>query len=114
MSLRELPPRPNLEHLKNQARKLLRVRLAGDESAISRFSNVGLTGENPKLSDALHVMAREYGFDTWPKLKLHIAAGSGDPAEALAAAIKGSNASLGSRLRTPSTCEVPHIPRSNG
>jgi ankyrin repeat protein/predicted enzyme related to lactoylglutathione lyase len=94
MSLRELPPRPNLEHLKNQARKLLRVRLAGDESAISRFSNVGLTGENPKLSDALHVMAREYGFDTWPKLKLHIAAGSGDPAEALAAAIKGSNASL--------------------
>jgi Ankyrin repeats (3 copies) len=94
MSVHELPSRPNLEHLKNQARKLLRARLAADESAISRFSNLGLSAENPKLSDALHVIAREYGFDTWPKLKLHIAAGSGDPSEALAAAIKGKNASL--------------------
>lgn len=94
MSLNDLPSRPNLEHLKNQARKLLRSRLAADESTILRFSKMGFTGERPRLSDALRVMAREYGFDTWPKLKLHIAAESGDPVEALAAAIKGNNASL--------------------
>jgi ankyrin repeat protein/catechol 2,3-dioxygenase-like lactoylglutathione lyase family enzyme len=94
MSLRELPARPNLEHLKNQARKLLRERLAADDSATLRFSTMGVTGENPKLSDALHVIAREYGFDTWPELKLHIGVRSGDPVEALAAAIRGNNASL--------------------
>jgi len=94
MSPRELPSRPNLEHLRNQARTLLRERLAADESATLRFSAIGLTAPKPKLSDALHVIAREYGFNTWPELKLRIAVGSVDPAQALAAAIKASNASL--------------------
>jgi ankyrin repeat protein len=94
MSLRELPARPNLEHLKNQARTLLRESLASDSSAMARFTAVGVTSPTPKLADALHVIAREYGFDTWPALKLHIDIASENPAEALTAAIKADNASL--------------------
>jgi ankyrin repeat protein len=94
MSLRELPARPNLEHLKNQARTLLREGLADDASATARFAAFGITSAKPRLADALHVIAREYGFDTWPALKLHIDVASEDPVEALTAAIKGNDASL--------------------
>ncbi len=82
MSVRELPARPNLEHLKNQARALLRERLAAKPS------------EKFKLADALHQVANDYGFATWPALKLHIEAASEDPVTALTAAIKGDDASL--------------------
>jgi ankyrin repeat protein len=94
MSLRELPARPNLEHLKNQARTLLRQRLAMEPEATARFAAFGVTSAKPKFADALHVIAREYGFDTWPALKLHVEAGSEDPVEALTAAVKANSASL--------------------
>ncbi len=93
MSIRELPARPNLEHLKNQARTLLRDALASETEATARFSHCNIT-TTPKLADALHVIAREYGFETWPALKLHIELASDDPVEALTAAIKTNNASL--------------------
>jgi ankyrin repeat protein len=94
MSVRELPARPNLEHLKRQARDLLKERLASDAAASARFSAFGIASAKPKLADALHVIAREYGFDTWPALKLHVEAGSEDAAEALAAAVKANSAAL--------------------
>ena len=55
---RHLPAHPNLEHLKNQAKDLL------DD----------LQRQNPdsKLADALHAIACEYGFTTWPILKAHV------------------------------------------
>jgi ankyrin repeat protein len=93
MSLRELPARPNLEHLKNQAHALLRDALASDAEAILRFSDCNIT-TTPKLADALHVIAREYGFETWPALKLHVELASSDPVKALTAAIKANDASL--------------------
>ena len=55
---RELPARPNLEHLKNQAKDLLPELLRQDPSA--------------QLADAQHALAREYGFASWPKLKTHV------------------------------------------
>ena len=55
---RHLPSRPNLDHLKNQAKDLL-----GD----IQKSNPGW-----KLADAQHAVAREYGFSSWPKLKSHV------------------------------------------
>ena len=94
MAIRELPARPNLEHLKNQARTLLRQGLASDASAIARFAAFGITTTTPKLADALHIIAREYGFDTWPALKLHIDVASEEPVAALTAAIKANNSSL--------------------
>jgi ankyrin repeat protein len=94
MSPRELPASPNLDHLKNQARTLLRQRLASDVSSTARFAAFGVTSDKPKLADALHVIAREYGFYTWPSLKLHIGIASEDPVEALTTAIKSNDASL--------------------
>lgn len=94
MSARELPARPNLEHLKNQARSLLRDALASDPSATARFAGCSFTSKDPKLADALHVIAREHGFDTWPTLKLHVELASEDPVQMLTAAIKANSASL--------------------
>ena len=55
---RKLPPHPNLEHLKKQAKDLLK----------------DLKQQNPasKLADAQHSLAHEYGFASWPKLKAYV------------------------------------------
>ena len=55
---RDLPARPNLEHLKNQAKDLLPELQRQDPSA--------------QLADAQHALARDYGFASWPKLKTHV------------------------------------------
>jgi ankyrin repeat protein len=51
---RSLPANPDLRHLKDQAKDLLRA-----DNASS-------------LSDAQFQIAREYGFASWPKLKAHV------------------------------------------
>ena len=51
---RPLPERPNLRHLKNQAKDLLKA------------------GEAESLTDAQFKIARLYGFASWPKLKEHV------------------------------------------
>ena len=63
---RNLPPHPNLEHLKKQAKDLLHE----------------LKQENPvlKLADAQHALAHEYGFASWPKLKAYVEAQAGEVA----------------------------------
>lgn len=53
-----LPSRPNLDHLKKQAKDVLR--LARHQSLSWR------------LTDAQHAVARGYGFDSWPMLKRHV------------------------------------------
>ena len=87
MSSSQLPAVPNLEHLKNQAHDLLSDKTP---AAAARFAAQSVT--QPKLADALHVIAREYGFATWPALKLHVESMSEDPITALAAAMKGDDA----------------------
>jgi len=51
---RPLPERPNLRHLKAQAKDLLKA------------------GEAKSLTDAQFRIARLYGFASWPKLKAHV------------------------------------------
>ncbi|MGH9765452.1 MAG: ankyrin repeat domain-containing protein [Blastocatellia bacterium] len=53
--IRSLPNRPNLKHLKNQARDLLKA------------------GAAKSIADAQYRIARLYGFSSWPKLKSHVA-----------------------------------------
>lgn len=55
---RHLPPRPNLEFLKNQAKELLPSLQQQHVAA--------------KLADAQHAIAREYGFTNWANLKAHV------------------------------------------
>lgn len=49
-----LPDRPDLRHLKNQAKDLVR------------------TGRAESFSKAQHRVARQYGFSSWPKLKAYV------------------------------------------
>jgi hypothetical protein len=51
---RPLPERPNLRHLKDQAKDLLK------------------SGAAASLADAQFKIARVYGFASWPKLKVHV------------------------------------------
>jgi hypothetical protein len=67
---KELPSRPSLDHLKNQARTLQRAHAAGDASALQRVA-AHLPGHHGRLALAMAqtVIAREYGVDSWPQLK---------------------------------------------
>ena len=79
-----LPPSPSLTHLKSQAKQLLQAAQAGDDDALARFveSLPRLAQHAPSaigpgaiaLADALSVIAREHGYDSWPKLKRYIEA----------------------------------------
>ncbi len=115
MPVRELPARPNLEHLKKQARELLRDGHASDATATERLAAFGVSADKAKLADALHVIAREYGFDSWPSFKLHIEAQSEDPVEALTAAVKANSAPLVRQVlaRHPSLRERINEPLPN-
>jgi hypothetical protein len=55
---RNLPARPNLEFLKNEAK--------------ARLDDLRRTDPNAQLTDAQHALSIEYGFASWPKLKTHV------------------------------------------
>jgi uncharacterized protein len=61
-----LPPRPDLDQLRHQARDLLRAARAGDPAAVARFSG------RLQLADAQLAVAREYGFASWARLKVEV------------------------------------------
>lgn len=77
-----LPPNPNLEFDKKQAKALLKAYRSGDPTAHKRVQDYHPRLQNVagssielddfKLSDAQLVVACEYGFSSWAKLKHHI------------------------------------------
>ena len=67
----ELPRNPNLEYLKKQAKALLHDFRQNNAQAVTKFGTLDLKAA-PKLSDAQHLIAREYGFESWSKLKKHV------------------------------------------
>src|SRR5580704_13605586 len=50
----QLPSQPNLRHLKEQAKDILKG------------------GNAPSLAAAYFQLARQYGFPSWPKLRAHV------------------------------------------
>ena len=69
-----LPPRVSLEHLKKQAKDLLRAYGEKDPDAVERFRSLSLaSGMAPRLAHAQRLIARQYGFASWAKLKVHAA-----------------------------------------
>src|SRR5687768_11446522 len=77
-----LPERPDLEHLKNQAKALLRAYRDNDPEAVGRFRALPLRpGVSPKLADAQRLVARNYGFPSWARLKAHVASRAEPKAE---------------------------------
>jgi hypothetical protein len=95
-----LPPRPDLEQLRAQAKELLRAFKSGDPEAQRRFQE-SLPSHEGKLADAQCVVAREYGFASWPKLKDHVESvllESQNPVELFKKAFEEDDASLIRRL----------------
>src|SRR5438876_8389288 len=82
MPSKSLPSRPSLDHLKYQAKDLLNGHRARKLEAFSRIrqSHPKFAGRGDheiqvarlSLSDAQLVVAREYGFQSWAKLKRHV------------------------------------------
>jgi hypothetical protein len=71
--VRQLPERPSLENLRNQARSLQKQHRAGDAEAKLRVHGVLRDADEPlKLHDAQFVLAREHGFASWPRLVEHV------------------------------------------
>lgn len=62
---RNLPARPSLEFLKKEAKALLESMQRADPGA--------------QLADAQYALARDYGFDSWPKLRAHVEAVATSP-----------------------------------
>ncbi|HET7013437.1 MAG TPA: ankyrin repeat domain-containing protein [Streptosporangiaceae bacterium] len=66
-----LPANPHLEHLRREARDLLRAARAGDPDAAGRISAVS---DRLILASAQLAVARDYGFDSWAQLKIEVQA----------------------------------------
>jgi ankyrin repeat protein len=71
---RQLPAHPDLDQLKRQAKELLDAFLSGATDAQTEVL-AHYHDADPKafaLHDAQLVLARSYGFDSWPKLKASV------------------------------------------
>jgi len=71
MPIQNLPDDPNIEHLKKRAKSLLRQARAADPAALALFAEFHPDGAFA-LADAQLVVARSYGFASWPRLKQHL------------------------------------------
>ena len=71
---RTLRERPDLDQLKRQAKELLQAFANGDSAAVAEV-NAHYHDADPRtfaLHDAQLVVARAYGFESWPKLKAFV------------------------------------------
>jgi ankyrin repeat protein len=83
----ELPAHPNLEHLRKEAKALLRDFKLQKPVAIKIFNSSPGT-IRPKLSDAQYLIAREYGFESWTDLREHVNSLAVEPVDPIAQAKK--------------------------
>jgi hypothetical protein len=82
MPVKSLPPDPNLDHLKYQARDLLKAHRNRDPQAAQRIrefhprftkqTDLAIFTARLRLSDAQLAIARESGFASWARLKQHV------------------------------------------
>src|SRR5215210_689797 len=77
-----LPARPNLDHLRTQAKRLLADLRDGRSSAVQTFikhlpaarrmTAAAVRRAGLRLADAQSAIARQSGFDSWPSLARHV------------------------------------------
>ncbi len=77
-----LPDRLNLDHLKKQAKQLIRLYRSRDAAAMARFRSAlpamaglgdgDISSQQLRLHDAQSCIAREHGFLSWPDLKRYV------------------------------------------
>jgi ankyrin repeat protein len=97
---RQLPPDANLRQLRNQAKDLCRACRKGEPDALRRiaqthprysgFSQAEIAAAGIVLADAQLVIARELGFDSWPKLKKYLES-LPEPAVSMHELVTGNN-----------------------
>jgi ankyrin repeat protein len=82
MPIRAIPSRPSLEVDRKQAKRLLRAAREGESAALERFATGHPRFSDPrsidasklKLADAALVIARDYGFASWPRYEQFVEA----------------------------------------
>ena len=77
--VKDLPHRPDIGHLKKQAKELLALCRGNDPAATARFrealpaaagkSDATIAALGLRLHDAQSCIAREYGFASWADLQ---------------------------------------------
>ena len=86
MDTKELPAHPSLEQYKKQAKDLLKSSKSGHREALQltlqrikkdhprfgRLADLELQGTKLALADTQLVIAREHGFESWPRFAKHI------------------------------------------
>jgi len=77
----QLPPRPSLDHLRRQAKNLLKAHQQGEAGACSilrqlhRFSHLSdaqILASDVKLNEVQFALALDYGFSSWNALRQHV------------------------------------------
>jgi ankyrin repeat protein len=81
--VKRLPDHPSLDHIKKQAKDLIRLYRGGDASALARFRDAlpaaaglgdgAIASRDFRLHDAQSCVAREYGFASWLDLACYVA-----------------------------------------
>ena len=78
---RSLPNRPNLDHLRHEAKAILRAHRNRDRSCCEVLRKLKQLAEAPNekiiaaevtLADVQHALAMDYGYPSWPKLKRRV------------------------------------------
>lgn len=70
---RKLTARSSLDSLKKEAKRWLNALRDADREALARLKQVlPSAGPTPGLRDVQQALAREYGFESWAALKLHL------------------------------------------
>jgi ankyrin repeat protein len=87
---RRLPEQPSLEQLRNQAKDLLQAYRAGEPAAVAEVQRFERHPDPLQfaLNGAQRVLARAYGYESWPKLKAFV---DGVNVARLADAVKNSD-----------------------
>jgi hypothetical protein len=80
--VKRLPDHANLDHLRKQAKDLIRLYRSRDAGALARFrdalpaaaglSDDAIAARDFRLHDAQSCIAREYGFASWPDLRSYV------------------------------------------
>ncbi len=83
---RSLPSNPSLENLRKQAKTLQKQWAAGEPAALARIQAVRPRHDQPdasgpRLSVCQLVIARELGFESWPRLKVAVRAANLESAD---------------------------------
>lgn len=123
--LTPLPAHPSLAQYRKQAKELLKAYKAGDAAVLERVKQFHprakeLQAAGAALADAQWVIAREHGFESWPKFVKHVEAMLKDssPAsrfeQAVEAIVQGDLAALQKLLAEDPSLVRARSPRVHG